>query len=144
MAANIDATSSAAKYARYIRQLLCSPPTSTLLRALERSTDLTTIPGLNSTLIRSYLPRSAATDKEHMCRHRANTALTRNLQADIVAARAEVDRMFPAHEACTMQDGFCFAALADANAGTMYSNLIGAFPVQILQKHAVFVCRICV
>jgi hypothetical protein len=52
------------------------------------------------------------------------------MQADIVAAHAEVDRMFPAHEACTMQDVFCFAALANANAGTMYSDLTGAFPVQ--------------
>jgi hypothetical protein len=25
---------------------------------------------------------------------------------------------------------FCFAALADANAGTMYSNLTGAFPIR--------------
>ncbi len=38
--------------------------------------------------------------------------------------------MFPAHEACTMQDLFCFAALADANAGTMYSDLTSAFPVR--------------
>jgi hypothetical protein len=41
-----------------------------------------------------------------------------------------VDRMFPAHEACTMQDVFCFAALANANAGTMYSDLTGALPVR--------------
>ncbi len=129
MAANIDATSSAAKYVRYIHQLLCSPPTSTLLRALERSTELATITGLTSTHICSHLPRSTATDKGHMHGHRASTALTRNVQADIVAARAEVDWMFPAHEACTMQDVFCFAALANANTGTMYSNLTGAFPV---------------
>ncbi len=38
--------------------------------------------------------------------------------------------MFPAHEACTMQDVFCFAALANANAGTMYSDLTGAFPIR--------------
>jgi hypothetical protein len=31
MAANVKATLSAAKYARYIHQLLCSPPTSTLI-----------------------------------------------------------------------------------------------------------------
>ena len=131
MAANIDATSSTAKYARYIHQLLCSPPTSTLLRALEQSTELTTTPSLTSTLIHSHLPHSTATDKGHMRQHRANTASTRNVQADIVAAHAEVGWMFPfpTHEACTMQDVFCFAALADANAGTMYSNLTGAFLV---------------
>jgi hypothetical protein len=130
MAANIDATSSTAEYAYYIQQLLCSPPTSTLLRALEQSNELTTIPGLTSTLIHSHLPCSTATDKGHMRRHRANTALTRNVQANIVATHAEVDWMFPAHEACTMQDVFCFAALADANAGTMYSDLTSAFPVR--------------
>jgi hypothetical protein len=65
-----------------------------------------------------------------MRQHRANTALTRNVQANIVAAHAEVDWMFPAHEACTMQDVFWFAALADANTGTMYSDLTGAFPIQ--------------
>jgi hypothetical protein len=31
LTANIDATSSAAKYARYIHQIMCSPPASTLL-----------------------------------------------------------------------------------------------------------------
>jgi hypothetical protein len=102
MGTNIDATSSATEYACYIHQFLCSPPTSTLLRALEQSTELTTIPGLTSTLIHSHLPRSTATDKGRMHQHRANTASTRNVQANIVAARAEVDRMFPAHEACTM------------------------------------------
>ncbi len=29
-----------------------------------------------------------------------------------------------------MQDVFCFAALADANTGTMYTDLTGSFPVQ--------------
>jgi hypothetical protein len=66
------------------------------------------------------------------------------VQADIVAACAEVDRMFPAHEACTMQDVFCFAALADANAGTMYSDLTGAFPVWSFKNmQYVFVVYVC-
>jgi hypothetical protein len=37
IAANVDATSSAAKYARYIHQCICSPPSATLLGALTRS-----------------------------------------------------------------------------------------------------------
>jgi hypothetical protein len=78
-----------------------------------------------------------------MRRHRANTALTRNVQADIVAACTEVDWMFPAHEACTMQDVFCFAALADANAGTMYSNLTGAFPVRSFKTCSMCLLRMC-
>jgi hypothetical protein len=46
MVANINATYSAAKYARYVHQLLCSPPTATLILALKKSTELQTIPGL--------------------------------------------------------------------------------------------------
>ena len=65
IAANVNATSSAAEYARYIHQCLCSPPTPTLLGALKRSEELATIPGLMPQLIKSHLPRSTATDKGH-------------------------------------------------------------------------------
>ena len=128
--ANVAATSSAAEYARYVHQLLCSPPAATLLQALAKSTELQTIPGLSPALIHNHLPRSTATDKGHMRRHRANTASTRNNQAAIVQARAEVDDIFPTHDACAVHDMFCFAALADANTGTMYTDLTGAFPVR--------------
>jgi hypothetical protein len=37
--------------------------------------------------------------------------------------------MMPQQEACSMQDVFCFAALANANTGTMYTDLAGSFPV---------------
>jgi hypothetical protein len=46
LAANVNATSLAAKYARYVHQLLCSPPAATLLLAIEKCTKLQTIPGL--------------------------------------------------------------------------------------------------
>jgi hypothetical protein len=130
IAANVDATSSAAEYARYIHQCICSPPSATFLGALTHSEELITIPGLTPALIRNHLPQSIATDKGHMRRHRSNTASTRNNQKDVVAARAEVDHMFPQRELCTMQDVFCFAALADTITGTMYTDLTGAFPVR--------------
>ena len=104
IAANVDATSSASEYARYIHQCICSPPSATLLGALTRSKELITIPGLTPALIRNHLPQSTATDKGHMRRHRSNTASTRNNQKDVVAARTEVDHMFPQHELCTMQE----------------------------------------
>ena len=66
IAANFDATLSVAEYARYIHQFMCSPPSATLLRALDRSEELTTIPGLTPALIKNHLPRSTATDKGHM------------------------------------------------------------------------------
>jgi hypothetical protein len=81
IAANVDAKSSAAEYARYIHQCICSPPSATLLGALQRSEELSTIPGLTPTLlIKNHLPRSTATDKGHMRRHRSNIASTRNKQ----------------------------------------------------------------
>jgi hypothetical protein len=52
------------------------------------------------------------------------------MQSDIIAACAEVDCMFPPHEICAMQDMFCFAALAGAITGTMYTDITGAFPVR--------------
>jgi hypothetical protein len=130
LARNINATSLAAEYARYVHQLLCSPPAPTLLLALNKSTELKTIPGLTPALICSHLPQSTATNKGHMRCHRSNTASKRNKHADVILARAKVDHMFPAHQACAAQDMFCFAALADAMTGTMYMDLTGAFPVR--------------
>ena len=130
IAANIEATSSAAEYARYIHQCICSLPSSaTLLGALTHSEELATIPGLMPALIKNHLPCYTATDKGHMRRHKSNTASTRNTQKDIVAARAEVDHMFPKHEICSTQDVFCFAALANTVTGTMYTDITSASPV---------------
>jgi hypothetical protein len=130
MAANVDGPSSAAKYACYVHQFLCLPPATTLLLALDKSTKLKTIPGLTLLLMCSHLPKSTATDKGHMRRQRSNTASTCNKHADIILAHTKVDCMFPAHEACAVQDMFCFAALANAMTGTMYTDLTGAFPVR--------------
>ncbi len=110
------------------------PTISNTLRALDHSEELTTIPGLTPALIKNHLPCSTATDKGHMRRHRSNTASTQNLQNNIVAACAEVKRMFPRQELCTMQDVFCFAALANAITGTMYTNITGAFPVCLFKS----------
>jgi hypothetical protein len=56
------------------------------------------------------------------------------MQDDIVTARAEVDRMFPQHKLCAMQDVFCFTALANAITGAMYTDITGAFPVRSLKS----------
>jgi hypothetical protein len=128
VAANIDATSSTAKYARYIHQIMCSLPASTLLRALDLSEELATILGLTTTLIKNHLPRSTATNKGHMQCHQASTASTCNMQADIITARAEVDHMFPPQETCAMQEMCWFAMLSNAITGTMYTNITSTFP----------------
>jgi hypothetical protein len=50
IAANMEATSSAGEYARYIHQALCSPPATALIQALKQSRELATIPGLKAHL----------------------------------------------------------------------------------------------
>jgi hypothetical protein len=109
---------------------MCSLPSATLLGALDCSEELATIPELTPALIKNHLPCSTSTDKGHMRQHRSNTASTQNMQDDIVTARAEVDRMFPQHQLCAMQDVFYFAALANAITGTRYTDITGAFPVR--------------
>jgi hypothetical protein len=130
IAANVDETLSSAEYARYVHQLLCSPSTATLLHALNRSTELKTIPGLTSHLIGSHLPHSTAMDKGHMHQHCSNTASTRNTQSGIIAAHKEVDHMLPTQEACVVHNMVCYAALANATTGTMYTDLTGTLPVR--------------
>ena len=44
-------------------------------------------------------------------------------------ARQQVDDMHPPQQMCSTIDMFCFATLADANAGTMYTDITGRFPV---------------
>jgi hypothetical protein len=142
LAANVDTTSSTAKYACYIHQIMCSPPASTLLGALEGSEELATIPSLTPTLIKNHLPRSMA-NKGHMCQHQANTASTRNMQSKIIVAHVKFDCMFSPQEICSIQDVFCFAVLANAITGTMYTNITGAFPVRSFKSmHYVFVAYI--
>jgi hypothetical protein len=129
MAANVQATSSATKYAHYVHQLLCSPLAATLLHALATSTELTTILGLTPALIWAHLPRSTATNKGYICRQRSCTASTCSNHAAIVLAWAEVNQMCPPHETCAVQDMFCFAALADATLRTIHTNITGAFSI---------------
>jgi hypothetical protein len=57
-------------------------------------------------------------------------ASTRNTHANIMATRADVNSMSPTQEVCCLQEMFCFAALADANTGTMYTDLTGDFPIR--------------
>jgi hypothetical protein len=69
-----------------------------------------------------------------MRRHQAKTASMRNMQSDITATHAKVDRMFPPQIICALQDVFCFAVLANAITGTMYTDITGAFPVRSLKS----------
>ena len=57
---------------------------------------------------------------------------TRSQRKEILDARLAVDDMNPPQQICTAIDNemFCFAALADANEDTIYSDLAGRFPVR--------------
>jgi hypothetical protein len=129
IAANVDATSSAGEYARYIHQTLCSPLATTLIQVLRRSRELATIPGLTAHLINTHLPYLTATDKDHMRCHRQGIQSTQTMQPAIVQAWRNVDSLQPDKKICAAHDMFCFAALANLNTGTMYTDLPGAFPI---------------
>jgi hypothetical protein len=75
--------------------------------------------------------------------HRTNTASTRNKHNDVILAQAKVDCMFPTHEACAAQDMFCFATLADATTGTMYTDLTNAFPLRSF-KNMIYIFVACI
>jgi hypothetical protein len=64
----------------------------------------------------------------------------RNMLSNIIAACAKVDCMFPPQEISAMQYMFCFAALANAITGAMYTDITGAFPVRSFKKYAIRVC----
>ena len=128
---NAIPTSSRAELAMYYHQTMCSPPKSTFLKAIKNG-HFITFPGLTYELISKHLPPSTATEKGHMTRTRQGVRSTRSNRNEILDARMQVDNMHPHEEACNIEDDkmFCFAALADANEGTVYSDLTGRFPVR--------------
>jgi hypothetical protein len=143
IAANVDATSSASEYARYIHQALCTPPATTLIQALKCSREFATTPGLTAHLINTHLPYSTATDKGHMRCHRQGIQSPRTMQPAIVQAQRDVNSLQPDEEICAAHDMFCFAALANLNTGTMYMDLPGGFHVHSFKPmHYVFVAYI--
>ena len=129
LATSIVETSTKSELAQYLHQCLCSPPKSTLLAAIKNN-QLSSFPCLTYELISKHLPPSTATDKGHLHRIKQGIRSTRRNTQAIKEARAEVDAMAPQQEICATHDMFCFAALADANAGTMYTDLTGQFPVR--------------
>ena len=57
--------------------------------------------------------------------------MTRSNRNEILDAQMQVNNIHPCGEACNIEDDkmFCFAALAEANEGTIYSDLTGKFTV---------------
>ena len=124
-AANIHPTTSQSELAKHLHQIICSPPKITLLRAINNH-QLDSFPGLTYDLINKHLPPSTATEKGHMIRTRQGLRSTRANREGILDARQLVDDMNPTEHICTAVDDemFCFAALADQNEHTIYSDLV--------------------
>ena len=115
----------------YHHQTLCLSTKSTLLEAIKNN-QLKSWPGLTVELIQKHLPPSSATARGHMARTRQGARSTRNQQQQTLDAKEEADSINPPQQMCTAIDNemFVFAALADANADTIYTNLTGSFPVR--------------
>jgi hypothetical protein len=129
MAANVKATSSAAEYVRYIHQLMRTASINPSPRT-QQEQGAHDYPGTYTGVNPRPSPAINPTNNGHMRRHRTNTASTRNAHANIMAARVDVSSMSPTQEVCSLQEMFCLAALANANTGTMYTDLTGAFPIR--------------
>eukprot|EP00804_Cyclotella_cryptica_P015897 CCRYP_006383-RA/>CCRYP_006383-RA protein AED:0.07 eAED:-0.04 QI:0/0/0/1/0/0/2/0/1375 len=130
---------------KYIHQAFFSPPIHTLLKAISNG-QLEGVPYMKSDLIRKYLAPSPATSKGRMKRPRMGIRSTRT------GANKEPDPMHPLQEPSptttstvnvipfeTIDDSvcnvFCYAALADKQAGTMYTDATGALPAISLEGH---------
>ena len=137
-------TSSQGELAQYHHQSLWSPPTSTILKAIQNN-QLTAFPGLTPALLK-HLPPSTATHKDHMRQQAKGIRSTRSQTQDIKDARLDLHDMNPSQEACAVTDSnlFCFAALADVNSGVIYTDLPGRFPVMSVRgMQYIFVCYAC-
>ena len=78
--------------------------------------------------MQKYLPTSTATIKGHLRRTRQNIRSTKNKPAAIPADTTQ--DMSPTQEINAACELFCFAALADANDKTIYTDLAGKFTVR--------------
>ena len=126
-AANSINTMPKAELAKY--QSFCLPPKVPFHKGIDNK-HLRSIPGLTHDLIHKRIQPSTATDKGHIRRVKQGIQSTRNTTKAKQDARLEVADMNPIHHVCTTHDMFCFAALADANIGTIYTDLLGPFPAR--------------
>ncbi len=115
----------------FYHQCLCSPPKSTLLKALKNS-QLKSFSGLTYELIAKCLPLSTATKKGYLVQKwQGVQSIWSNFKA-ILDAQLEVHDMNPDKHVCSAEDSemFCSVFLVDAREGTIYSNLSWRFPIQ--------------
>ncbi|KAL7543517.1 hypothetical protein ACHAWF_007401 [Thalassiosira exigua] len=105
---------------------------------------LDSFPGLTPSCTK-LLPPSTTTYKGHKKFVGKGTRSARSQAQDIRDARQELRYMNPTNHVATATDRkigfFCYAALADANEGTVYTDLTGRFPTRsYVGSQYIFVC----
>eukprot|EP00804_Cyclotella_cryptica_P010472 CCRYP_012303-RA/>CCRYP_012303-RA protein AED:0.45 eAED:0.14 QI:0/0/0/0.6/1/1/5/0/1176 len=130
---------------KYVHQAFFSPPTHPLLKAINNG-QLEGVPYMKSDLIRKYLAPSPATSKGRMKRPRMGIRSTRPRDTKKPEPVHPVQEPSPTTTSTvnvipfdTIDDSvcnvFCYAALADKQAGTMYTDATGALPAISLEGH---------
>ena len=80
-----------------------------------------------------------------MHRNRMGIRSTRARTREIQDARLDLEDMNPPQQICSAQEQnvYCYAALADTNTGTIYTDLPGPFPVRSVRNmQYIFVCYV--
>ena len=127
---------------KYMHQCFLSPAIDTILRAVQNH-QLENIPFMKSKLVQKHLAKSQATSKGHMKHHRAgirsirpkqNTSKIQVLEpVSLIHPNAQhttpkaVPITIP-HKTHEVSNIFCFAALANKQNGTFYTDATGALP----------------
>ena len=83
--------------------------------------------------VRKHLPTSMATIKGHMHRTPKNVRSTKHNMNH--STNDELDDLHPPQNTTAPCELFCFAALADTMAKTLYTDITGCFPVRSYRGH---------
>ena len=122
--ANIHHTTSQEELVKFIYQCLFSPPVPTLIKAINNN-QLLTFPIIKKDIVK-ILPFSTATQKGHMKRLPQGFRSTRTAKPVDPYPLEDMNPSLQENTPCQM---FCAALLANKLEGTIYSDLIGKFPV---------------
>ena len=129
---------------KYIHQTFFSPTIPTLLKAINND-QMEGIPFMKAAMVRRHLPPSPATSKGHMKRPCAGIRSTRKIKTRSQKLKPircgkihpnairTTPHLVPDDEPLDGANNiFCFAALADKNELTLYTDATGALPVRSL------------
>lgn len=143
MANTMPHTTSKGELGRYLYQALFSPPTSTLQEAVKNFESFKSFPGLNEDTV-NKIPESTATYKGHF-NHviKGHCSTRRDIQSSKEAHKVLETiqpTKFMGNGRVEEMDTFCYAALANLNTGTIYSDLTGKFLVISLKICNTYLC----